>query len=86
MTKDEAWTLWYRILRYADSVGEFQGEGNSGEFYDEKEAQRIANELHDNAESLRKTFAALTGWTPILQPPNIKNYHEEWKAERWIIE
>jgi hypothetical protein len=61
----EVITLWYAIMEYGDSQAEIGGEGNSGEFHDEKEAQSLESKGKHILGGLIKQFSINTGWKPV---------------------
>ena len=64
MTRYNASILWNSIVEYAHATGELYAEGNSGEFSDIDEEQRLGRELLFLEKNLVKVFSESTGWTP----------------------
>ena len=74
----EVKSLWDSIVEYGDAVGEHYGEGNSGEFSDEREQKRIEKVLDEKTELLIENFGKFTGYRPVfvmnkIYPIYIKN-------------
>ena len=80
MNRDEARSLWNLIIEFSESVGQFFGEGNSGEFHEdsrkvafEKDAIRLANRL-------AKDFHEKTGFHPYLRRGG-----DPWDKKSWAV-
>ncbi len=64
MKKNDAEKLWGSIISYSYWVGELMGEGNSGEFSNVKESNRIVKAFTTAEEKLINDFSETTGWFP----------------------
>ena len=79
--QDVVRALWDAIVNYAWAEAGVAGEGNSGEFYNEKEADEWKQEQQKARTELCNRFAAFTGWRPVL----IEGTQEtEWQ-DRWEL-
>jgi len=57
--------LWESITGYASMTGEMMGEGNSGEFSDAQDAERIGYQLQYYNAEICHWFEKLTGYLPV---------------------
>jgi len=62
MNRDDAIQLWHVICNYAKAAAELEGEGNSGEFHDPKEARELAETLVKAEACLTSNFFKITGY------------------------
>lgn len=58
--------LWDQIVDYAEACASEAAEGNSGEFSDPDEAERLAAAQITAETTLCEAFAIATGWRPHL--------------------
>ena len=77
----DARALWDAVVNYAWAEAGVAGEGNSGEFYDEKEAAEWEQERQKARTELCNRFAAFTGWRPVL----IEGTQETEWLNRWEL-
>jgi len=69
--------LWESITGYSSMTGDMMGEGNSGEFSDAKEAERIGYQLQYYDGELRHWFEKLTGYLPVKV--KVDQWNPTWK-------
>jgi len=62
MNRNDAIQLWSVIHNYAKATAELEGEGNSGEFHDAKEAKKLAETLANAESCLTSKFLEITGY------------------------
>jgi len=63
---------WGIIQIYADCCAEVTGQGNSGEFHNEKDAKEAENALNKAEENIINWFASKFGWKPMIAE---QSYH-----------
>lgn len=63
---DDVKTLWTNIIDYADASNERGAEGNSGEFSNEKEQERLEKLLAEKEQILIENFGKATGYEPVF--------------------
>lgn len=78
MDKQAAQNLWRDILAFAAAEGECQGEGNSGEFTDETERERLDKEFIKAFAVMRESFVEATGWQPIIRRGDDTFHFAQW--------
>lgn len=78
--------LWKAILAYADSVGATEGEGNSGEFHNPKDAAQNEKQLARDLKKLRLEFQKVTGFLPVwkLYDPRYDKRSKGTEEEGWL--
>lgn len=85
--KAKAKVFWMNILLFANSIGEVMGHGNSGEFHNEKEFEKLVKDLGFRMDELKQSFMSMTGYEPILFNSKSKynNYYHslEHNPENW---
>ena len=64
MDRNSARRLWHTIITHAEAKAAVEGEGNSGEFHDPREAARLEDDLKRAREALIRSFTRLTRWEP----------------------
>lgn len=83
MSKKNATILWNAIAAYAEAMMASGSEGNSGEFHDDKEEERLEKALEEAKKNLIEIFAKRTGWKPELLPMTMEtDWKHEWKLEK----
>lgn len=82
---DNISTLWYSITDYSDTSHKLGSQGNSGEFHDDSEEQRISDELGVVQAKLIENFKEVTGFKPELHI--LKYDNGTWKQDMpiWIL-
>ena len=82
MSKDKARMLLDSVVSFGYAQAAVDGHGNSGEFYNTKEAKECEEKLEKSKAEFISVFATTTGWKPV--------YHEGTEAsqwtERWTLE
>ncbi len=76
MKQDKALQLWLAIRAFADAAEELGGEGNSGEFHDWREFNRLSKEREQKERELIELFCDATKWAPKVGPSG-------WSVERF---
>ena len=71
--------LWDSIINFSWNLAFVEGEGNSGEFSDAEELEKIREDLDRSEKSLIEKFAQATGWRPTL-------YNDGKYDQIWILE
>jgi hypothetical protein len=64
MDKAQAIKLWDSIDALIDAKVELAGEGNSGEFHNDEEEEKLVAEADNAFEALIETFYQATGFYP----------------------
>ena len=82
MSKDKARMLLDSVVSFGYAQAAVDGQGNSGEFYDRREAKECEKKLEKAKAEFISTFAATTGWKPIWHEPTEAS---QW-TERWSLE
>jgi hypothetical protein len=82
MTKKKAQALLDSILCLASAEASVAGEGNSGEFTDEKDAKEAREHLDKQRGEFSRTFADATGWRPTFHEADPLQWHEDWTLDR----
>jgi len=57
--------LWEAIRNYGLAQYDMGGEGNSGEFHDDREEQRLMKNLEIEEKNLIEKFSEVTGYLPV---------------------
>lgn len=58
-------TLWTAILDFAEARGGVDGEGNSGAFFNAKDAAKTEKYYYNSLKTLRLEFQKVTGFLPV---------------------
>jgi hypothetical protein len=88
--------LWDSIIEYSEASNELGGEGNSGEFHDSREEEKLRKIFKEKQDILVKNFADLTGYRPVWVPGKEElitvlvdkknNFGGEWYIGAWDFE
>jgi hypothetical protein len=65
MNAEAALEFWLKIDAYADAWGEVQVEGNSGEFSDNDEIERVNTEFQAAQDAMIASFKDVIGYMPV---------------------
>ena len=60
----KATNLWKAIVKYANAHGEVEGHGNSGEFHNSNQHEKLQKEEDEALTKLRFEFFNLTDFMP----------------------
>lgn len=63
---ENIYELWNSIIEFANASMELGGQGNSGEFHDDKEEKSLSEILNNKEQTLINNFSKFTGYTPFF--------------------
>lgn len=79
MDRKAAKNLLDATIHFVTAAEDLAAEGNSGEFYNRKEAEKLNNKLSEAEQKFQKAFYAATGYYAI------KRINDKIGETKWLI-